>query len=204
MLRFLTVLLALACTVCLARAQDAVPQPDKLACDGAFAKDTSHAKLIATFGPKNVTFEDVDAGEGTKEKATVLFANEPTRRVEIFWHDEAKRARPSAIRIRTPSQWIGPEGLSIGMRLEQVEKANGKPFKVNGFEWDGGGFVTGLDGKLAALPGGCRASIRFDATRTLKRPKFDPIIGDKAVASNSSLLRQVRPMISEWSVGYGG
>lgn len=203
MLRLLTACLALACAASLAAAQDAQPQPDKLACDGAFAKDTSHAKLISAFGPKNVTFEDVDGAEGSKEKATVLFANEPTRRVEIFWQDEAKRARPSAIRIRTPSQWIGPEGLTIGLRLEQVEKANGKPFKVNGFEWDYGGFVTGLDGKLKSLPGGCSATIRFEATRTLKRPKFDPIIGDKAIASSNALLRQVRPMISEWGVGYG-
>ncbi len=28
------------------------------------------------------------------------------------------------------------------MKLQQVEKANGKPFKVNGFEWDYGGYVV--------------------------------------------------------------
>src|SRR6478736_954951 len=204
MLRFPIMLVAFACAISFAHAQGAiVPPQDKLACDGPFAKDSSHAKLISAFGPKNVTFEDVDGAEGAKEKASVLFANEPTRRVEIFWYDEAKRARPASIRIRTPSQWIGPEGLSIGLRLEQVEKANGKPFKVNGFEWDYGGFVTALDGKLKTLPGGCSAGIRFEASRALKRPKFDPLIGDKQVASNSSLLRQVRPMVSEWSVGYG-
>jgi hypothetical protein len=204
MLRFLITLVASACVVSFAQAQDAiVPPQDKLACDGPFAKDSSHAKLISAFGPKNVSFEDVDGAEGAKEKASVLFANEPTRRVEIFWHDEAKRARPASIRIRTPSQWIGPEGLSIGLRIEQVEKVNGRPFKVNGFEWDYGGYVVNLDGKLKTLPGGCSAGIRFEASRALKRPKFDPVIGEKQVLSTSALLRQVRPMVSEWSVGYG-
>ena len=202
MLRLLITLAALACMPTFARAQDAAPPQDKLACEGPFAKDSTHAKLVAAFGAKNVTIEDVDGAEGSKEKASVLFAGEPTRRLEIFWADETRRARPASIRVRTPSQWLGPEGLTNGLRLEQVEKANGKPFKVNGFEWDYGGFVTGLDGKLNALPGGCSAGIRFEATRTLKRPKFDPIIGDKAIVSTNSLLRQVRPMVSEWSVGY--
>jgi hypothetical protein len=45
---------------------------DTIACDGPFAKDTSHAKLVAAFGAKNVTFKEVDGAEGSKDKATVL------------------------------------------------------------------------------------------------------------------------------------
>jgi hypothetical protein len=78
-----------------------VPQKrDALGCEGPFAKDASHAKLVAAFGAKNVTFKDVDAVEGSKEKATVLFDDDPTKRIVVFWHDE-KRARP-AIKEQTP------------------------------------------------------------------------------------------------------
>lgn len=179
------------------------PPADKLACDGPFARDTSHARLISAFGPKNVTFEDVAGAEGSKEKATVLFANEPTRRVQIFWHDEKTRAKPATITIATPSQWIGPEGVTIGMTVKQVEKLNGKPFQINGFGWDGGGYVSGLDGKLASLPGGCRLMLRFEPTAANPLPeRYAPIIGDRKIASTNALMRRAKPMIGEWGIGY--
>lgn len=204
MLRFPIALLALACAASLAQAQDA-PQPDKLACDGPFGKDSSHARLIAAFGPKNVSFENVDGAEGSKEKASVLFAEEPTRRVEIVWHDEARRARPAWIRIRTPSQWVGPLGITGGLTATQVEKINGKAYSINGFGWDGGGFAGRFDGKLAALPGGCRLTLRFEPTIANPLPaRYAPIIGDRKVLSSNALMRRSKPMLNEWSVGYGG
>lgn len=204
MLRFLIALLALACAASFAQAQDA-PQPDKFACDGPFAKDSSHAKLISAFGPKNVTFEDVDGAEGAKEKASVLFAGEPTRRVEIVWHDVGKRARPASIRIRTPSQWIGPLGITAGLTATQVEKINGKAFAINGFGWGGGGFAGRFEGKLAELPGGCRLTLRFEPTIANPLPaRYAPIIGDRKIQSSNALMRRSKPMLNEWSVGYGG
>jgi hypothetical protein len=124
-----------------------VPQKrDVLGCEGAFAKDTSQAKLVTAFGAKNVTFKEVDAAEGSKEKATVLFDDDPTRRIVVFWHDEKNRARPNMIRVSAPSLWVGPGGIGNGMKLTDVEKLNGKPFKLAGFDWDGGGFVREITG----------------------------------------------------------
>jgi hypothetical protein len=195
-------LLTIICTAAVAQAQDA-PPADTLACSGPFARDSSHAKLISAFGPKNVTFEDVDGAEGSREKASVLFANEPTRRVQIFWHDERTRAKPSTITIATPSQWVGPAGITIGMTAAQVEKLNGKPFQINGFGWDGGGYANKLDGKLANVPGGCTLSLRFEPTAANPLPdRYAPIIGDKKVASSNALMRRAKPMIGQWSVGY--
>ncbi len=195
-------LLTIICTASVVYAQDA-PQVDTLTCSGPFARDSSHAKLISAFGPKNVTFEDVDGAEGSKEKASVLFANEPTRRVQIFWHDERTRAKPATIMIATPSQWVGPGGITIGMTAAQVEKLNGKPFQINGFGWDGGGYANKLEGKLANLPGGCYLSLRFEPTAANPLPdRYAPIIGDKKIASSNALMRRSKPMIGQWSVGY--
>ena len=120
---------------------------DALGCEGAFARDTTHAKLVAAFGAKNVAFKEVDAAEGSKGRATVLFDDDPTKRIVVFWHDE-KRTRPSMIKVSAPSLWVGPGGIGNGMKLTDVEKLNGKPFKLAGFDWDGGGLVRELDGKL--------------------------------------------------------
>jgi hypothetical protein len=44
-----------------------------------------------------------------------------------------------------------------------VQKVNGKPFVVNGFDSDAGGFVRNWNGGTLSrpLPGGCRMTVRF-------------------------------------------
>ena len=48
-----------------------------VACSGTFAKDSSHLELVTALNSKNVTFADVEAADGTKVPASVLFANDP-------------------------------------------------------------------------------------------------------------------------------
>ena len=174
---------------------------DTLACEGPFAKDTSHAKLVTAFGAKNVAFKEVDGAEGSKEKATVLFDDDPTKRIVVYWHDGKARARPSMISISAPSLWVGPGGIGNGMKLTDVEKLNGKPFKLAGFDWDGGGLVRELDGKLK--PSSCNLVIRFEAGIASPLPaRYAEITGDKLIVSNNKLLRRTRAQVSEWGIGY--
>jgi hypothetical protein len=174
---------------------------DAIGCDGAFAKDTSHAKLVTAFGAKNVTFKEVDAAEGSKEKATVLFDDDPTRRIVVFWHDDKNRTRPSIINISAPSLWVGPGGIGNGLKLTDVEKLNGKPFKLAGFDWDGGGFVRELDGRLK--PAGCNLVIRFEPGIANPLPaRYAEVTGDKTIVSSNKLLRRTRAQVSEWGIGY--
>jgi hypothetical protein len=174
---------------------------DAIGCDGAFAKDTSHAKLAAVFGAKNVAFRQVDGAEGAKENATVLFDDDPTRRVVVFWHDERARARPRMISVGAPSLWTGPGGVGNGMKLTDVEKLNGKPFKLSGFGWDGGGFVRELDGKLK--PPACNLVIRFEPGIANPLPaRYAEVTGEKTIVSSNGLLRRTRAQVSEWGIGY--
>jgi hypothetical protein len=179
-----------------------IPQKrDAIGCDGAFAKDTSHAKLAAAFGAKNVAFKQVDGAEGSKENATVLFDDDPTKRVVVFWYDEKARARPSMVSVGAPSLWTGPGGIGNGMKLTDVEKLNGKPFKLAGFDWDGGGFVRELDGKLK--PAACNLVIRFEPGIANPLPaRYAEITGDKTILSSNKLLRRTRAQVSEWGIGY--
>jgi hypothetical protein len=213
-----TIILAAALlAACPAHAQKAAPPPaaadthddyqpakrDTLGCEGPFAKDTSHAKLITAFGARNVAFREVDGAEGSKEKATVLFDDDPTRRVVVFWHDERTRARPSMISVSAPSLWLGPGGIGNGLKLTDVEKLNGKPFKLAGFDWDGGGFVRELDGRLKPASGGCNLVIRFEPGIANPLPaRYAEITGDKVIVSNNKLLRRTRAQVSEWGIGY--
>src|SRR5438046_8947881 len=55
-----------------------------VACSGAFAKNSSHLKLAMFFDSKNIAFTNVDAS-GIKVPASVLFPNDPMRRLEVWW-----------------------------------------------------------------------------------------------------------------------
>lgn len=176
---------------------------EAIACEGPFASDTSHAKLAAAFGAKNVVFKEVDGAEGSKEKASVIFGEDLTRRIVVYWQDELKRAKPSFISVHAPSLWIGPGGVGNGMQIAEVEKLNGKAFKVAGFGWDGGGFIRDLDGKLKDLPGGCSLIVRFEPGIANPLPaRYAEITGDKTILSNNRLLRRAKPQVSEWGIGY--
>src|SRR5688500_15346908 len=70
-----------------------------LTCSGPFARTATHAGLAKAFGANNVTFADVNRAEGEVVKATILFAKDPKRRLEVEWFDVKKRARPSVITV---------------------------------------------------------------------------------------------------------
>lgn len=184
--------------------QDTLPDAPKrvLACAGAFAPDSSHAKLIAEFGAKNVTYRDVEEA-GRKDKASVLFDDDPTRRAVVFWRDAAAKANPLAIAVGAPSTWTGPGGIHNGLPLKEVEKLGGGAFKLTGFDGKNSGLAARFKGALAAPAGGCTLTVRFEPGIANPLPKkFAAITGDKEVPSSHPLMRRARPQVSEWTLSY--
>jgi hypothetical protein len=47
--------------------------------------------LATAFDSKNVTFTDVEASDGSKVPASVLFGNDPKRRLKVWWSNPAGR-----------------------------------------------------------------------------------------------------------------
>jgi hypothetical protein len=189
-----------------AHAQQSAPlssaAPLTLACSGPFAKDSSHAKLQQAFGAPNVAIQKVDGAEGETFEASVLYRADPSRRLEVTWIDDKKRSGLSSASAKKPSTWTGPEGIRIGMTLDEVAKLNGQPFRLNGFEWDYGGYVVDLKGKLASLPGGCGLMLRFSPGMALDAKKHAGLIGEKKLSSSDAKLLGVKPVLVSWSIGY--
>ena len=131
-----------------------------VACSGIFGKDSSHLQLAMTYETKNIAFTDVDANGGTKVPASVLFPNDPKRRLEVWWSNPADRSDTYLIVINGKSTWTAPGGMKLGLNLAQLEKLNHKPFKLKGFDKDGVATVSDWDGgALADLPGGCKSGM---------------------------------------------
>ncbi len=175
-------------------------KPDTaLACTAPFARNATAESIATAFGHANVTTEEVDAGEGEKEKITVLFAKDPAQRLEIFWQNNDGKRSIAQIRVGTGSSWRTPQGLAIGMALAEVEKINGKPFLLSGFGWDYGGTTRGWqNGKLATQPGNCFLMLRFNPTKPTKAN----IEGDREIPSANAGMRSAAPVVELIALHY--
>jgi len=170
---------------------------------GVFAKDSSHLKLAQMVEAQNITYGEVDGPEGSKIMASVLYPKDPKRRLEVLWLNDASRSDLSVISINGQSTWTAPKGLKLGVPLAALEKLNGKPFKLAGFDWDGGGAVRDWMGGRA-----CHLARRL-RRRNEARPRPQnigrhpqPCIGDKDFMSSDPLVRAAKPAIEEITIGY--
>ncbi|MCG7393892.1 hypothetical protein MHY87_13355 [Microvirga sp. ACRRW] len=177
-------------------------QADSLKCEGPFAKDTSHKRLVEAFGPSNVTLESIYGAEGIEMKASVIFPADHERRVEVMWWDEESRSRPSFIQV-AGTGWTGTQGVRVGMSLSEVEAINGKPFSLYGFSWDyGGTAVDWKKGRLAEALGGCTLRVVFAPDENTSEAALNRVGGDTVFSSSSKGMRAVKPRVQRLSVGY--
>ena len=129
----------------------------------------------------------------------MLYANDPNRRLEIVWEDQA-RLRPANVTVSGESSvWTGPNGLSLGDDLARVEQLNGRPFKLWGFGWDYGGWVSEWNGGAFAPAAGCMTRVRFEATAENNNAQ-----GDAEFQSDSAEIRASNPKVVTFALVFPG
>jgi hypothetical protein len=187
-----------------AKAKPPRPNPAALvvACSGAFARDSHHLKLTMIYDPKNVDFGEVDAGPG-KSMASIIYPNDPKRRLEVWWSDVDRRKDLYLIAINGSSTWTAPGGLRLGLSLVDLEKLNRKPFTLRGFDRDKTATVSDWEhGALAALSGGCKAGAILTAEAKAPPEVLAALPADREFSSADEALRAVRPSVTEILIGY--
>jgi len=177
-------------------------------CGSTFPPDVDVEQLRQRFGVANVSTDSIHIGEGQYLKGTLLFPDDSTRRVEIVWEDSVAQRSPSLVRIGgRRSAWRTPTGLTLGMTLRAVEQANGRPFRILGFGFDGSGFVTSWsDGSLADRPDSpCRTHARLgpDETSRQTHPEsYRQLIGDREFSSSHPAMQALSPLVNEIQLRY--
>ncbi|TYL93986.1 hypothetical protein FXB40_19290 [Bradyrhizobium rifense] len=196
----LTVAVSVLCAST-AIAQTAAPTEGPITCASPVSSDDTERSLKQRYG-KDAVMQDLPGAEGEKYKGLVLFPKAMDRRNEVaFSNDKAMRASGLTLgdTARTSRWSVG--GVTIGSSLADVQKANGKPFMVAGFEWDYGGFVTDWKGGALSGPmqGDCTVTVRFD--RKSAAPKS--LLGDGVkVASDNATLVKWAPVVTEIGVNF--
>ncbi|WP_112664131.1 hypothetical protein [Microvirga flavescens] len=174
---------------------------DELKCEGPFAPDTTHARLVQVFGAKNVARKTISDPEGITFKASVLFGKDPARRLEVIWEDEARGRRPA--RIQFSGNGWSVAGLQVGAPLAVVEAANTQPFNLYGFDWDFGGTVSNWNGgALEKLPGDCALIAMLEADQSLDDETLNKASGDQEFSSQDPVMKAVHPKIMLLGVRY--
>jgi hypothetical protein len=177
--------------------------PRVIKCEGPFGRNAGHADVVKAFGSNNVVHQDIDGAEGQKIKASVLYPNDPKAKLEFIWSEEKARRRPM-IRAKDQSAWASANGIRTGMALAEIEKMNGKPFKLAGFDWDYGGRV--LDWQGGALgrpqPGGCIIGIEFVHPEDAPEASLSKVTGDGEFLSDNADMRAVEPYIAVVTISY--
>ncbi len=159
---------------------------------------TSEKNLIGYFGATNVKHQKVSLGEGETADGTVIYPNDAKRRASFVWKNTKKRDVPEIIFVcDKPSLWRLPNEITTGTTLIELEKLNGKPFKLSGFDWDNGGNVLSWNGgKLESLlkskSGKVSATLQLVPTST-HYP--DELIGDREILSSNANMHKLNPAV---------
>jgi len=170
-------------------------------CGGAFAKDSSHLKLATAYKPENIVFTEVEASEGKKLMATVLFPKDPKRRLEVWWDNETSRSGTYLIVINGQSTWTAPKGLKLGLQIAQLERLNGKPFKLKGFGSSNEGSVSDWQGgALESIAGGCKVGVSMRADAKASPDAIE--LASSELVSTDAAVKGIKPAVTEIIVGY--
>ena len=85
----------------------------------------------------------IPIGEGKTERGTVIFSEDPERRLFVQW--KYQKVSPKAVIIEG-TRWRTTKGIGIGSRLSEVLRANQAPISFAGFGWDYAGYVMSWRG----------------------------------------------------------
>lgn len=146
--------------------------------------------LQALFGKANVAPGKLPIGRGeTVDGARICPGTESE--FHVIWHPSGIGQRISSVRL-VGKAWQLDNGLHAGLTLADVEKINGKDFKLYGFDWEGGGYATFENGTLQK-----GVIIRFKPTEADYSKDLN---GNKLIPSTSATLRAANPLVSEVTI----
>jgi len=158
--------------------------------------------LATAFGSKNVTYTEIEVA-GSKVGTTIMFPKDPQRRLEVWWSNLTNRSGTYLILINGQSTWTAPGGMRLSMTMAQLEKLNGKPFKLKGFDKDNVATVSDWDGgKLATISGGCKSGLSLRADPKAAADEVSALPADHEYNSDDAKMRAVKPTVSEILIGY--
>ncbi|MFG1215085.1 hypothetical protein LJE71_11560 [Xanthobacter autotrophicus] len=176
--------------------------PRQFECTGPFAPNTTAINIAADFGQANVITGNIMSPDGSTAPGIILLPNDPALSLEIAWKDPANMVAPRRVAFTESSAWT-VNGIGIGTSLSDLERANGKPFRIQGFGGNSGGVVADWrGGRLGNLGGGCVLGVQMALSAGASDGAQARISGPKVYASNDPAIRAANPSVGVFWVNY--
>jgi hypothetical protein len=215
--RLVRVLLITSCLFTIAGSAD---KNDWLIIPGARAGPitgkTTRAELDRIFGAKNVEDGDITISDAGPEPGTTVFQDKPEEMVTIVWNQNKPAAHISTLVFCQESvppngcRWHTRDGIGIGTTLKELEKMNGRKFKLSGLGWDYGGTVLSWEGGvLERLKPACGGlSIRLEepsGSDSHERAHLvEQVGGDTDFWSSDNAMQALNPAVGWMGFSFEG
>jgi hypothetical protein len=162
------------------------------------ATDTE-ATLRLRLGGEHVRRDTVWLPEAEFVLGTVLFPDDPGRRLEVQWADTAAGAGPEVVRLggTDAAVWRLAPGVGLGTSLAELERLNGRPFVLSGFGWDYGGTVDSWQGGRLDSLWGERVILRLRLAEASRVDLEQQVLGDVLYPSSHAAMRALDPRVYE-------
>ncbi|MBU2711711.1 hypothetical protein [Zooshikella harenae] len=149
-------------------------------------------------GKNNMLVEEIPLDEDKHLKHVTIYPEDEEKQL-VLQLDENERVEAIIIDRVTEDEvpcYHNKEGIVIGLTLHDIEKMNGKPFKLTGFDWDFQGTVSSWEnGNLENIMRGLAVRLHPDAD-----DKYNEIIGEEIFMSSHPEMQQVNPTVSHIEV----
>ncbi len=170
---------------------------------GPIRASTTKSELVAMFGADAVRDAEINLGEGDHAPGTLIYPNDQTRSLAIVWESGyVKVCYGLDWYGKKKCRWKTEQGISIGTTLKDLEKLNGRPFKMAGFGWDYSGVVHSWEGgKLSGLLGKGGVCLMLGTRRGGRlTPEEGQMQGDGDYPSSDQALQKLNPRVYSMTV----
>lgn len=163
---------------------------------GPIGPRTTEAALIRTFGRQNVMHVQVQIADLPAFRATAVYPHDALRKIVVIWKSGRFGQVPDMALIEGPRTfWTLPERITIGTTLATLQKLNGRPCAVNGFEWDNGGAVSWRGGRLETVLRGASLTVTEGNWSALTDDERMAVSGEKQLMSDLPAVQKLAPYV---------
>ncbi|HET9328792.1 MAG TPA: hypothetical protein VFQ05_18655, partial [Candidatus Eisenbacteria bacterium] len=169
---------------------------------GPIPADVSENDLRARFGDQMRPFA-YSFGEGEYVSGAVVFPTDTLKRIEIAWRDTVARRELKTVRIEGYSSvWRLESRVQLGTDLFELERLNGRPFKLAGFAWDQQGVVLSWEG--GSLMSGMKGVYVYLAPdpKRVGSDAWRRVLGDREYMSDDGNMRSMNPRVARIVVAF--
>lgn len=166
---------------------------------GLVTAQTTRENLQQWFGTTTtLTDQRIPDRNGNTRLATV-YAIDNRNTLTVFWQDQNMN-QVSEVRIAGEhARWATPEGVSIGLPIEEVQKINGQDFSFSAFvpQSQVGGIVNEWNGGKLANYKGWQLALAYDGRDELAEVTLAKLPPNTPYVSNAEFIASLNVTVRE-------